>query len=241
MALAPLQTFRASTNRAWLLEEEGRRWLVKNYRGERAAQRRDLEARRLILWAKHGFRVPKLEDRTVEELQTEPHVVMEFIEGPTLQEALKDPHQTKDHRLNRLQRVLAENRRRHELVQQLHEPALLHHDPNTSNLLCLPDGSCCFIDFEAEAEGWQDEFVAIEIAKLFRWAARDLGRPDIDAVGALVVEAYAGRKEWLTAIVQRTVKRPLQFLHRWQDERRKKKAPGDVTKYDVADSLARLL
>jgi tRNA A-37 threonylcarbamoyl transferase component Bud32 len=241
MALAPLQTFRASTNRAWLLEEEGKRWLVKNYIGEHAEQRRDCETRRLTLWAHHGFRVPILENRTVNELKGEPHVVMEFIEGPTVQEVLRDMGQSKDNRLRRLRSVLAENRRRHGLVQELHEPGLLHHDPNTSNLLCLADGSCCFIDFEAEVAGWQIEFIAIEIAKLFRWAARDLGRPDIDSVGALMVEAYADRKEWLKAIVQRTVERPLQFLHRWQDDRRKMKSPGEVTKYDVADCLARLL
>ena len=241
MVLAPLTTFRASTNRAWLMETGGRRWLVKHYIGNDAEARRDCEARRLTIWNRHGFRVPKLEDVRVTELEGKPHLVMEFIEARTLQEVLKDSLQPLNDRLQRLRSIVAENRRRHDLALKLQEPGLLHHDPNTSNVLCPPNETCCFIDFEGEVAGWQVEFIAIEIAKLFRWAARDLGRPEIDTVAALFFEAYAGRQDWLQAIAQRTLERRFQFYHRWQDGRRKRNAPGEVTKYDVADSIRRLL
>jgi len=241
MVLAPLTTFRASTNRAWLMEEGGQRWLVKHYVGDAAEARRDCEARRLGIWNRHGFRVPKIEDFRVTELEGKPYLVMEFIEAPTLQEVLKDSLQPLNDRLQWLRSIVAENRRRHDLTVKLQESDLLHHDPNTSNVLCPPNSSCCFIDFEGAVAGWQAGFIAIEIAKLFRWAARDLGRREIEAVAALIVEAYVGREDWLRTISQRTLERPFQFYHRWQDGRRKRTAPDEVTKYDVADALTRLL
>src|SRR5437868_3182651 len=89
-ALKPLDTFRKSTNAAFLLERGGQTLLVKSYNGENAAERCACERASLEVWAKHGFKVPRVWQIEIPELASKPYLVLDYLGKLTLQEFLKD-------------------------------------------------------------------------------------------------------------------------------------------------------
>ena len=237
MDLQPLKTFRASSNAASLLRHEGRTFLVKRYVGENAPARRACEAHALKEWQDAGFKVPQVLPLEIPDLADSPYLVMAYLEGPTLQEYLQDPARLLADKLALLVRIFESNCRRQVLARERRQPLLLHPDPNSSNVI-LAAGDFYFIDFETPVAGADlEEAAAIETAKFCRWTARDLGRPELPQVAAGLVEAYREHLELLRPIVSRTRGRPFQFFHRWQDARKKRRQPREVTKYDVADAL----
>lgn len=241
MELQPLKTFRASTNQASLLTAQGRQWLVKRYAGAHQQERRDCEEQTLRLWNKAGFRVPRIASIDLPELHGTPYLVMEYLDGPTLQEYLRRAGGTRVQKLEWLSRILRENCRRQALALREHQTRLFHPDPNSSNVI-LVGSEFCFIDFETSVA--QDQFAdaaAIETAKFCRWTARDLGIDTLPELMNRLVEAYHDDPLVLRRIVRRTQGRPFQFFHRWQDRKRKRKQPTEVTKYDIADALAQAL
>ncbi len=241
MDLQPLKTFRVSSNQASLLTHEGQSLLIKRYSGERQQQRRDCEEQSLRIWAQAGFKVPKPVGVEIPELRSSCYLAMEYLNGPTLQEHLQSAATPVVEKMNLLSRILRDNCRRQALALRQGEVRLLHPDPNSSNVICLgPD--YYFIDFETTVPpGDLEEAAAIETAKFCRWAARDLGIEHLPELAWQVVQAYQDQLPILRRIVSRTCGRPFQFIHRWQDRRRKRRHPREVTKYDIADALAAAL
>lgn len=241
MDLQPLKTFRVSSNQASLLTHEGRTLLIKRYSGERQQQRRDCEEQTLRVWAKAGFKVPKPVAIDIPELRGSCYLAVEYLNGPTLQEHLQDAATPFGKKMELLSRILHDNYRRQALAVRQGEVRLLHPDPNSSNVICLgPD--YYFIDFETiVATGDLEEAAAIETAKFCRWTARDLGMVHLPELARQIVQAYQDQLSTLRRIVSRTCGRPFQFIHRWQDRRRKCRNPREVTKYDIADALAAAL
>jgi Ser/Thr protein kinase RdoA (MazF antagonist) len=241
MQLEPLKTFRQTTNAVYVLHHEGRRFLVKRYNGDDARRRRDKERSTLEIWTELGLSVPSVQHIEVPELRNESYLVMDYAGDSTLQEWLKDSEVSPHGKLERLARIFQESRRRHQAAISRHEPRLLHADANTSNILCVGERSI-FIDFESRVECDDlNEAAAIETAKFCRWAARDMGIDHLPGIVSTLVQAYGDERERLWLIVRRTCNRSFQFFHRWRDARRKARQPGEVTKYDVADALAREL
>lgn len=241
MRLTPLRTFRRSTNDTFRLDSPEGTFLVKRYVGPDAAERCTRERTTVELWRRHGARVPGLRDFEHPDLRGVPHLVMEYLDGPTLQEWLREAPVSVSDKLDRLGALFAENWRRHHTALQLGEPRLVHYDPNTSNLL-LAGSDLVFIDFENPSRELPlPEAISIEMAKLCRWAGRDLGPTHLPALMTRLVAAYRERPDLLRRIVDRTCSRPWQPFHRWCDRRKKQKHPGDVTKYDLADTLVKLL
>jgi tRNA A-37 threonylcarbamoyl transferase component Bud32 len=241
MELELLRTFRQTTNTVYLFRHQGRQVLAKRYLGEDAPDRRNREESRLRRWAAAGFSVPRVMELTVSEFNSEPHLVLEFLEAVTLQEWLKNEGVPTETKLGRLTAIFEENHRRHRLAMSRGDAELIHADANTSNVLCR-DQQFFFIDFENSVEKKAvAELAALEIAKFCRWAARDLGIQHLPRMMHHLVETYAGEAALLQTIVDRTRGRSLGYLHRWRDHRRKKQNPREVTKYDVADALARAL
>ena len=240
MDLEPLKTFRASTNQASLLRHDGRLVLVKEYAGERPQERRDCEEQSLRAWKEAGFPVPEL---FAVELPASPargpFLAMSHVQGVTLQEILQDAGRPLVEKFALLEEILRSGLRRHQLACEQRQPRLIHPDPNTSNILCPDSGGFVFIDFETTGSGADlEESAAVELAKLCRWAARDLGVAHLPALMRQVVGIYRARPGLLRRLVARTHDRPLQFFHRWQDSRRRRRNPRDVTKYQLADALA---
>jgi len=81
--------------------------------------------------------------------------------------------------------------------------------------------------------------ISIEVAKLVRWATRDLGAHHLNAVLECMMIAY-GKTSIPDLIVNRVCNKPFQFIHRWKDKKKKEKNAADVTKYDIADAIKQL-
>jgi hypothetical protein len=84
------------------------------------------------------------------------------------------------------------------------------------------------------------ESASIEAATTCRWIVRDLGIESLDRVLKLAAAAYGNQELLLKLIVDRTTGRPFQLYHRWKNKKRKLAHPDEVTKYDIADGLAKL-
>jgi tRNA A-37 threonylcarbamoyl transferase component Bud32 len=213
--------------------------VVKTYLGARALERRDRELETLRHWLAHGYRVPEVQEGAFEGLENleGPCLVMARLEGRSLEDLLRDPHRAPVEKLERVRQALLDNARRHARAMELADPRLVHHDANSGNLFVAPDG-IYHLDFETPLPRRPAaESAAIEVAKLARWIARDLGRERLDEVLGAVVEAYRGQRELLELLVRRIRGRPWQLFHRWRDRRRRRRDPGEVTKYDVADGI----
>lgn len=238
MELQPLQTSRVSTNRASVLRQAGRAYLIKRYIGERPGERLACEKSSLNLWADAGFKVPTVFELEIPELRGTEYLAIEFLDGSTLQDRLKDAAVGLDEKWELLSRILADNCRRQCQAIAQQEPRLFHPDPNSSNILCV-GGEYYFIDFETTVPpGNLKDAAAVETAKFIRWTARDLGIVYLSELARRAAAAYGDNPDTLRRIVTRTCDRPFQWFHRWQDRRRKKRQPFEVTKYDIADALA---
>jgi tRNA A-37 threonylcarbamoyl transferase component Bud32 len=237
MELEPLNTFRQGSNQVYLLRDQGRSLLVKRYLRDRPAVRWSNERQTLQLWASLNFPVPRVWNLTVPEFNAAPHLVLDYLGRLTLQEWLQHAERPWDAKLELIERIFGENLRRHLAALERAEPRLIHADPNTSNVLCH-EGHFYFIDFE-EAIETRDlrEAIAIEIGKFCRWAVRDAGIEQIASVMRALVGVYGRHRELLRPIIDRTCRRPFQWVHRWRDHRRKARDPREVTKYDLADAL----
>ena len=236
--LQPLKTSRVSTNHATLLQQGGQTYVIKRYTGDNPRERLACEKITLGLWLDAGFKVPVLSALEIPELRGTDYLVIEYLNGPTLQDLLKNSAVGIDGKWELLYRILADNCRRQRRAIELRERRLLHPDPNSSNVICV-GREFCFIDFETTvpADDLEDA-AAVETAKFLRWTARDLGSGHLPELAQRAVEAYGDHTVTLSRIITRTCSRPFQLFHRWQDRRRKRRQPGEVTKYDIADALA---
>lgn len=238
MQLEPLSTFRQGTNRIYRLQQGEHCLLAKRYVGLDARQRRDREKKTLQLWRTAGFSVPSVKNINLAELGAEPYLIVEYVSPLTLQEWLQSKDVPWPQKLEQIERIYQENQRRHHRAIQDQEKCLVHADPNTSNVL-LKDGRHCFIDFETvPGAGAIQELAALETAKLTRWIVRDCGRQFLAEITDCLMKVYGTDDGILETIVNRTRGRPCQWYHRWVDRNRRKQNPSEVTKYDIADTLA---
>jgi len=240
MALSPLETFRKTTNALYILVDGGKKYVVKHYRGPGNLARRRQEELSLTHWKKAGFNAPEIHDLRVPGVP-EPYLVTSFIEGLSLREYLCAGTHAVDERFSTLEMLFRELAGRHEFAVNANDCNLIHHDPSSGNIICSEDGFY-FVDFEAPLRKRRSalESASIEVATTCRWIVRDLGIESIEQVLKLLVVAYASQEPLLKLIVDRTTARPFQFFHRWKNRKRKLLRPDEVTKYDIADELAKL-
>jgi tRNA A-37 threonylcarbamoyl transferase component Bud32 len=240
MELRPIPSHGVSGNRLYELVGPGERRVVKVYCGRDARARRQRERRALVLWRKEGFDAPEVFDLELPEVGG-PHLVISRVEGRSLREVLREEGADVEGRLRVLGEVLGRMRRRHERAIETGQVALVHPDSSTGNVLLTAEG-VLFLDLEARPKiADAREAAAVEVAKLLRWAVRDLGIEHLRPALERLVEAYRDRREILERVVARVLDRPVQFFHRRRDRRRKRARPGEVTKYDIADALAEML
>jgi Ser/Thr protein kinase RdoA (MazF antagonist) len=239
--LTPLERGTRTTNVLYRWCAHGEEQLVKVYRGPRAREHCQCEGRMLRLWYEHGLAVPAVRELLHPHLEGRPHLILEWLPGRNLSQALRGPGRIEDKQAL-VRRVFAANRNRDELALERRDVRLTHPDLNSRNLLVDDAAGPWFIDLESvPTEREPEEAIAMELAKLCRWMACDLGRGHLDFVVRALVECYAGHDGLLRRIVDRTYRRSFQFFHRWRDRRFKAEQPDEVTKYDVADCLQGLL
>jgi tRNA A-37 threonylcarbamoyl transferase component Bud32 len=241
MKLSPFKTFRKTTNSLYVLVDCDRKYLVKHYRGPRNFARCRQEELKLKLWKQSGLNVPDIHDKEVSGIR-EPYLVMSFIEGPSLREYLCKNECSIEEKLETLKKLFYELAQRHDLAIRTDDRNLVHHDPSSGNIMCTEKGFY-FIDFETIPKRRHSvpESAGIEVATTCRWIARDIGIGHLHEVLKCMLGAYKGQNHLLNLIVKRTSGRSFQFYHRRQDRKRKRERPQDITKYDIADALAKLL
>ncbi|HXZ84153.1 MAG TPA: hypothetical protein VEI82_01575 [Myxococcota bacterium] len=122
----------------------GHRFLVGKS-GLGARERRDTEARLLALWRAHGFAVPELLALDLPEPIAEPHLLLEWVEGPAVDARLRDGSDAELERA--LGRFAAEWSRRHALAEARAEPGLVHAHPSFAHLVERA-GEFVTLDFE---------------------------------------------------------------------------------------------
>ena len=241
MGLQPLKSFRDTSNSLYTLIDGENKFLVKCYRGGGGEKRRNRERFALNYWKAAGFLVPQVHDREVPGLSG-PYLVTALLEGPSLRELLLTDVRSPEEKRETLARLFAEMARRLDAALSANDALSVHHDPNTGNIICAEDGFY-FVDFEAPPRKTRrvQQASSIEIATTARWIVRDLGIEFLHETVKLLAGAFASREALLKRIVKRTAGRPFQFYHRRRNRKYKKAHPDDVTKYDIADALSKLL
>ena len=239
-SLISFQSGHRTTNNLYRWTAPNEPWLVKVYRGPSARERCLCERELLQLWHGHGLAVPAVHTRVFPQLAGLHYLVMTELVGLDLSALLQSPD-APHVKLDCLAKVFRANRRRHELALSCRDIRLIHPDLNSRNVL-ICDGQPWHIDLESVCRGATlTDSIAIEIAKLCRWVARDMGRAWLDDAVRLLLECYAGQEWLLSRIIDRTSARSFQFIHRWRDRTFKAAFPDEVTKYDVSDCLRRRL
>lgn len=240
-SLDPLPLVVDTTNQLFVTGPADKRQLVKRYRGANQSIRLATEKSRLAYWRAAGYPVPKIYENTTPAPRHQ--LVMEFIDGQDLGAYLRDATVALPEKLEMLKALFQANAKRHSQVLKEQDSELLHHDFNTGNIL-LDHGRFVFIDFESRMKvpGSVEQLVdmvGIEVAKLIRWSARDIGRAHLGKVIDLMLCAY-GSTAVPDSIVRRVHGRKMQSFHRWKDRKKKRQFPDDVSKYDIADTLRSL-
>lgn len=239
-SLEPLILDHKTTNKLFIAQDNNKQYLIKTYSGDNKELRKQAESKRITIWEKHGLPVPRVYDANINFKPNTPYLVIEFINGKTLKELLKDPCYSIEKKLSILSLIFKANAHRHRVATQHCDSRLIHHDLNSGNLI-VNANKFTFIDFEGSfsktnsINDIQDK-VAIEVAKLIRWAAMDMGKRNLKKILEAMIIAY---KDTNTPeiIINRIHNRPFQFIHRWKDKQKKSKHPHEVTKYDIADTL----
>ena len=239
MRLEKLQRPFVTTNDLYVLSEVSEPAIVKVYRGLGAAERCSSEAGRLKLWRDAGFGVPGLLDYQIDELES-PYIVMQHLQGPSLREVLLDGSVELQAKLDCWQRVVEELAGRHRRAISDNEIEFVHGDSNTGNVIITAD-AIRFLDLESSSKFSNVvEAASVEMSTLCRWAVRDIGPARCDVMMRLVLEAYQDMTDVVVYVTKRTLVRPFQWFHRWRDSVKRSRRVGEVTKYDIADSIVRL-
>lgn len=240
MKLLPFKTSRSTDSNLYLLSKENKTFLVKCYNGKMAYERKRLEFQMLQVWRNSGYPVPACHDITVSHI-TGPYLVMDYIKGVNLGEYLKDPKIQREKKLSKIAEIFRNNFDRHSKSLESKDLNLVHSDPNTDNIL-IPSEGFFYIDFEHYSKNLPlFDMVCKEIATFCRRAVRDIGPDCVDDVVRNMIGEYKKNDKLLWRIIELTAGRPFQLIHRFRDSRKKKASPGEITKYDIADALKRML
>ncbi|MCK5232721.1 MAG: hypothetical protein KAR13_20775 [Desulfobulbaceae bacterium] len=239
MPLTEFKTFKKTSNRLFVYDHKSEKLLVKCYYAQPAEKRRDKELFIMRYWHNAGYRVPEIHDIKIPSIDV-PYIVMNFIDGISLQHFLSTDDNSLETKLETLSRFFKNINGRHDRAIRNNEGNLIHFDPSTGNVICA-DNDFLFIDFEdARKKRSVLNAAAIETATLCKWIVRDMGIRYADNVLSCLVSVYGNRK-LLNLIVKQTAGVPFQFFHRRRDRNKKLANPREVTKYDIADALAKLL
>lgn len=239
MTLTELKTFKKTSNRLFVYDHEGEKLLVKCYHAQPAEKRRDKELFIMRYWHDAGYNVPEIHNIEIPSIDA-PYIVMNFIDGISLQHFLSTEDHGLETKLETVSRFFENINDRHDRAIRDDDKNLIHFDPSTGNVICA-DNDFLFIDFEdARKKRSVLNAAAIETAVLCKWIVRDMGIKYANNVLSRLVSVYDNRK-LLNLIVKQTAGVPFQFFHRRRDRNKKLANPLEVTKYDIADTLAKLL
>lgn len=240
MKLSPLKTSTKTTNTLYSFDDGNTAYVVKCYVGADNLKRCRREKDAIEHWAAAGFNVPRIYDRTIPNIHV-PYLVLSRIEGVPLREYLSSRTRPIDEKLRMLENLFEQTSSRHRLAVQNADFRLVHYDPSSGNVICFGD-RLSYVDFEARPRyRTVIEAAGTELLTLCKWIVRDMGMEFLETVMQLVTASYKNQQSLLRVMLKRTSGRPFQFYHRWKIRKRKTANPNDVTKYDIADTVEKLL
>ena len=240
MILTELKTFKKTSNRLFIYDHKGKKLLVKCYHAQPAEKRRDKELFIMRYWHDAGYKVPEIHDIEIPSIKA-PYIVMNFIDGISLQRFLSTNDHSLETKLEIVSRFFENINARHDRAIRNDDKNLIHFDPSTGNVI-YTDNDFLFIDFEdASRKRTVLQAATIEVATLCKWIVRDMGIKHANNVLSRLVSVYDNNRKLLNLIVKQTAGVPFQFFHRRRDRNKKLANPLEVTKYDIADALAKLL
>lgn len=206
------------------------RWL-EGKRGVGAARRCATEAAGLAAWSAAGFDVPRRVERERPAwVGDHPFLAMEFVEGPTLHEALADAARPLLERRNLVGRLARDYARRHRCALERGDPLLVHEHAMVRHVLVSGDRLVTF-DFE---HAYRSGF-PLPVALAFELSStlRSLERLGADCFEAFV-EGYA-EPELLAQICRMFRSPSLRWrTYRWYEARRR----GAASKTAAIERLA---
>ena len=245
MEITEFSTINPTTNKLYILNNHGNKFLLKCYKEPGGAIRCEREKQMLMFWRKEGFHVPQPFEFDL-DAKWAPCLVMEFLPGVSLKEHICSNDICMHDKMITLKKLFVENCKRHQYANDAGQTLLVHDDPNPGNIL-LYNERFYFLDFEqhgghkhrrkrAKNKPIIDQ-IAVETTRLIRWLARDMGETYLIDIVNCMLSGYASYPEIPRHIITSITERPFQTIHRLKDSRKKKKKPGNVTKYDIIDAL----
>ena len=159
-------------------------------RGVRAARRCETEAAGLAIWRAAGFDVPRLLERERPSwIGDHPFVAMEFVDGPTLHQALEDPARPFAEKRGRVVQLARDHARRHRCALERSEVLLIHEHAMSRHVLVSADRLVTFDLEHAYRPGFPlPVAVAYELSSTLRSLER-VGTPFVEGF----IEGYAER------------------------------------------------
>ncbi|MEW6743875.1 MAG: hypothetical protein AB1486_14060 [Planctomycetota bacterium] len=101
----------------------------------------------LALWRANGFDVPRLLELELPASFPRPYLLLEWIDGPSMEELLRDEELALGEKEALLMRFVEVWGRRHERALELGEPRLIHEHPTFAHVL-VKDDRLVHFDFE---------------------------------------------------------------------------------------------
>jgi hypothetical protein len=166
------------------------RWFERK-RGVTAARRRDTEAAAIAAWRAAGFDAPRLlAYERPQWIGDHPFLAMEFVEGPTLHEALADPARPSAQKREWIDQLAREQARRHRCALEGGERLLVQEHAMARHVLVA---GARLVTFDLE-HAYQPDF-PLSVALTFELCStvRSLERSDAAYVDAFVA-SYPERK-----------------------------------------------
>lgn len=184
-------------------------------------------------WHEQGFYVPDVLASPFPEYEDIPHLSTAFVEGVTLKVILKQGYSASRDILGIFFEDIS---KRHQQALRYLDHVLFHVDANTQNILLVKD-QFYHVDFEM-GRPWEQpvESACRELSKLLVSMGEDLHPEERTLAYALFKKCYRD-KDLLDRLDKSVNGRPFQKLHRWRNEKKKRKNPRRVTLYDLVDSL----
>jgi tRNA A-37 threonylcarbamoyl transferase component Bud32 len=200
-------------------------------------KRRTYEAAILAHWKANGYDVPDLIENPFDDLSGFSVLATTFIDGVTLRHVLKSSVMTDEDKANKIAAVFTEMAARHQWAFLNNDNKLFHVDANTRNII-FANTAIYHVDFEM-GRPWEPVLVCAtrEVLKLLVSIAEDVELFNKEIVFSLFKEHYR-RDDVYLKIVESVKERPFQFVHLYNDKRKKMREPHKVTLYEVVHHLS---
>jgi hypothetical protein len=194
----------------------------------------------LQLWSEHDLGVPELLPNRFQELDPQPYLVLEFIDGPSIWNILNDGDWSFEKEADLLRRFAIEWARRHELARQQREPRFIQLRAGLHHILVSGERQAAF-DFEMcyTRRHPIDRLISLEILGYLRTLQAATG-DNFERYLECVVQSYGNPAPFrrVREDAASGVAPWLKPLSRWQMRIRRRKA---TSKLRVLDSLERVL